>query len=43
MIDVLIVGSGLYGCVMAHELAKRGKHCLVLERPRRWQRVLRGA
>ena len=32
MIDVLIVGSGLYGCVMAHELAKRGKRCLVLER-----------
>ncbi|WP_294158564.1 UDP-galactopyranose mutase [uncultured Selenomonas sp.] len=30
--DFLIVGSGLYGCVMAHELAKRGKRCLVLER-----------
>ena len=30
--DVLIVGAGLYGAVCAHELTKRGKKCLVLEK-----------
>lgn len=30
--DYLIVGAGLYGAVMAHELKKRGKHCLVIDK-----------
>ena len=30
--DYLIVGAGLYGAVMAHELHKKGKHCLVIDR-----------
>ena len=30
--DFLIVGSGLFGAVFAHEAAKRGKKCLVLEK-----------
>ncbi len=30
--DYLIVGSGLLGAVCAHELSKRGKKCLVLEK-----------
>lgn len=30
--DFLIVGSGLYGAVCAHELTKRGKRCLVIEK-----------
>lgn len=30
--DYLIVGAGLYGSVMAHELHKRGKRCLVIDR-----------
>ena len=30
--DYLIVGAGLYGAVMAHELHKRGKRCLVIDR-----------
>lgn len=32
MYDYLIVGSGLFGCVFAHEATKRGKKCLVLEK-----------
>ena len=32
MYDYLIVGSGLYGSVFAHELTKRGKLCLVIDR-----------
>ena len=32
MYDYLIVGSGLFGAVFAHEMKKRGKSCLVLER-----------
>ena len=32
MYDYLIVGSGLFGCVFAHEMAAQGKQCLVLER-----------
>ena len=32
MYDYLIVGAGLYGAVFAHELTKRGKHCLVIDR-----------
>lgn len=30
--DYLIVGAGLYGAVTAHELKKRGKRCLVIDR-----------
>ncbi|MDY5968845.1 MAG: UDP-galactopyranose mutase [Bacteroidales bacterium] len=30
--DFLIVGSGLFGSVFAHEATKQGKKCLVLER-----------
>ena len=30
--DYLIVGSGLFGSVFAHEALKRGKSCLVLEK-----------
>lgn len=30
--DYLIVGAGLYGTVMAHELNKAGKKCLVIEK-----------
>ena len=30
--DFLIVGSGLFGAVLAHEATKRGKKCLVLEK-----------
>ncbi len=30
--DYLIVGSGLFGAVVAHEAAKAGKTCLVLEK-----------
>ena len=32
MYDYLIVGSGLFGSVFAHEMKIRGKSCLVLER-----------
>ena len=32
MYDYLIVGAGLYGAVFAHEAAKRGKKCLVIEK-----------
>lgn len=32
MYDYLIIGSGLFGCVFAHEMHKAGKSCLVLER-----------
>ncbi len=30
--DYLIVGAGLSGCVFAHEMGKRGKICLVVEK-----------
>ena len=30
--DYLIVGAGLYGCVFAHEMALKGKSCLVVDR-----------
>lgn len=30
--DYLIVGAGLFGCVMAHELRKRGRKCLLVEK-----------
>lgn len=30
--DYLIVGSGLYGAVFAHEMKKRGKSCLVIDK-----------
>lgn len=32
MYDYLIIGSGLFGSVFAHEMTKAGKYCLVLER-----------
>ncbi len=32
MYDYLIVGSGLFGAVCAHELTKKGKKCLVVEK-----------
>lgn len=32
MYDYLIVGAGLYGAVFAHELTKKGKKCLVIDR-----------
>lgn len=30
--DYLIIGSGLFGSVFAHEMTKKGKKCLVLEK-----------
>ena len=30
--DYLIVGSGLFGAVFAHEAAKIGKKCLVIDK-----------
>ena len=32
MYDYLIVGSGLYGSIFAHEAKKKGKKCLVVEK-----------
>ncbi|MDC6367450.1 MULTISPECIES: UDP-galactopyranose mutase [Flavobacteriaceae] len=32
MYDYLIVGSGLFGCVFAHEMTKKGKKCLVIDK-----------
>jgi UDP-galactopyranose mutase len=32
MIDYLIVGSGLFGSVFAHEMTKAGKKCLIIEK-----------
>lgn len=32
MYDYLVVGSGLFGSVFAHEMTKSGKKCLVIER-----------
>lgn len=32
MYDYLIIGSGLWGAVFAHEAKKRGFHCLVLDK-----------
>lgn len=32
MYDYLVVGAGLYGSILAHELAKNGKKILVIER-----------
>ncbi len=32
MYDFLIVGAGLYGSVIAHEVTKRGKKCLVIDK-----------
>lgn len=32
MFDYLIVGAGLYGAVFAHEMRKRGKKCLIIEK-----------
>lgn len=31
-VDYLIVGAGLYGATVAHELSRRGKHVLLIER-----------
>ena len=30
--DYIIVGAGLYGAVFAHEMNKKGKRCLVIEK-----------
>ena len=30
--DYLIVGSGLFGSIFAHEITKKGKKCLIIER-----------
>lgn len=30
--DYLIVGAGLFGSIFAHDAAKRGKKCLVIEK-----------
>ena len=30
--DYLIIGCGLFGAIFAHEMTKRGKKCLVIER-----------
>ena len=30
--DYLIAGAGLFGCVVAHEMTKAGKKCLVLDK-----------
>ena len=30
--DYLIVGSGLFGCVFAHEARKKGKNCLIIDK-----------
>lgn len=30
--DYVVVGSGLFGCVFAHEAKKRGKSCLVIDK-----------
>ena len=30
--DYLIVGAGLFGCVFAHEMTKKGASCLVIEK-----------
>ncbi len=30
--DYLIVGAGLYGCIFAYEMKKRGKTCLVIDK-----------
>lgn len=30
--DYLIVGSGLFGAVFAHEAIKKGKKCLVIDK-----------
>ena len=30
--DYLIVGAGLYGCVFAYEMTKRGRRCLVIDK-----------
>ena len=30
--DYLIVGSGLFGAIFAHEMTKQGKKCLVIGR-----------
>lgn len=30
--DYLIVGAGLFGSVFAHEMMKRGKKCLVIDK-----------
>lgn len=30
--DYLIVGTGLFGSVFAHEMMKKGKHCLLLDK-----------
>ena len=31
-VDYLIVGAGLFGCVFAHEMRKKGKSCLIIDK-----------
>lgn len=40
--DYLVVGSGLYGAVFAHEAKKKGKTCLVIDKASayRWKYLL---
>ena len=30
--DYLIVGAGLFGSIFAHEMTKKGKKCLIIEK-----------
>lgn len=30
--DYLIVGAGLFGAVMSHELTKKGYNCIIIEK-----------
>ena len=41
--DYLIVGAGLYGAVMAYELGRKGKSCLVIDRRDFTARILKGS
>ena len=31
--DYLIIAAGLYGSVFAHEATKKGKKCLIVDKP----------
>jgi len=32
MYDYVVIGAGLFGCVFAHEMTKRGRKCLVIDK-----------
>ncbi len=36
--DYLIVGSGLFGAVFAHEMSKQNKKCLIIEKKKSYRR-----